>query len=173
MINTGTKIKNIRTNAIGTLIGYKDVWVNRHYVKKAIVSIAGEPDKLWATSSLKEVDEEHAPRAIVRLRNILKSAKANENKVLPLMKQRAKENFSTLERFLTCSIYQSQHLHSLQEIQELEPSQFLSMLLAVEFLTSNVEHTELAGVQGLEGLESFGDCGRFTSELTRLYMGYK
>ena len=74
----GVKVNNTRTGDTGTCQGTKKVWNGRSYTRKVLVLLQGDTKpKLWAMSSCNIV-EQQAPRALVKLKELVTFAKANK-----------------------------------------------------------------------------------------------
>lgn len=168
-IQKGQKVHNSRTNDNGVVVGFSQHWNGRHTVKKLVVDVLGT-QKTWAYSSCKVV-EDLAPRALVKLKDILSAILANKEKCLAEIK----------------AIYPSSNGQSLLSYDLREDLRVLTAdcvsaaafrgLTALGFARTlaYIEYASVSNVVNHESvsLMSFSDCGHITSELFSIYMDRK
>lgn len=165
-IQKGQKVHNSRTNDNGVVVGFSQYWNGRHTVKKLVVDVLGT-QKTWAYSSCKVV-EDLAPRALVRLKDILNVILANKEKCLAEIK----------------AIYPSSNGQSLLSYDLREDLRVLTAdcvsaaafrgLTALGFVRTlaYIEYASISSIIKRDNIAitSFSECGRLSSELFSIYM---
>lgn len=175
----GLKVKNVRTGDTGTIINIDEkVWTGRHYTTKAIVRLTNGKVLKWALSSL-TVQEEAAPRALVRLKAIVSALYARETPVRRKLEKDLKDCFKgedspedikqvlhTIDVLTTSNKF----LSSSKGFGCLNYSNFGALIMLLELLTSLDYCSE---IDELSGLASWDSIAKFQSEISRLYVNWR
>lgn len=173
----GLRVKNVRTGDIGVITDIDTkVWTGRHYTTKAIVKLTNGKVLKWALSSL-TVQEEVAPRALVRLKGIVTALYARETAVRRKLEKDLKDCFKGKEDDIKEVLYSidvlatcDKFLSSAKGFNCLNYNRFSGLILLLELLTSLDYCSEIDEVRGLS---SWYDIAKFQSEITRLYVNWR